>query len=118
MRFPRFLLCSLLVLAVLALADARNTYNNKDEWVLLVGGPSMHQWEQYKAQPHDHWWANFEHAARLRTDELRQQLGPEAKITWLVYKQADMDRATQEKAELLSHIESVRDKYNLKLVWF
>ena len=78
----------------------------------------MHQWEQYKAQPHDHWWANFVHAARLRTDELRQQLGPDAKITWLVYKQGYIDRATQEKQDLISHIESVRDKYNLNLVWF
>src|SRR3954464_11929614 len=110
MRFPRLLLFSLVVLAGLARADARNTYNNKDEWILLVGGPSMHQWEQYKAQPHDHWWANFVHAARLRTEQLRQELGPDAKITWLVYKQGYIDRATQEKQDLIGHIESVRDK--------
>jgi hypothetical protein len=45
------------------------------EWVIVVGGVSMHQWEKYKAQPHDHWWANFVHAARIRTEQLRSQLG-------------------------------------------
>ena len=27
------------------------------EWIILVGGVSLNQWEKYKAQPHDHWWA-------------------------------------------------------------
>ena len=90
----------------------------KTEWIILVGGPSMYQWEQYKAQPHDHWWANFVHAARLRTEQLRAQLGPDATITWLIYKQGYIDRAKQEHQDLISHIESVRDKYNLNLVWF
>ena len=72
------------------------------EWVLLVGGPSMKQWEQYKAQPHDHWWANFVRAARLRTEQFRDDLGPDAQITWLVYKQGYVDRATQEKQDLIA----------------
>ena len=63
------------------------------EYIILVGGPSMYQWEKYKAFPHDHWWANFVRAARLRTEQLRTQLGPDAKITWLVYKQGYVDRA-------------------------
>ena len=90
----------------------------KTEWIILVGGPSMHQWEQYKTQPHDHWWANFVHAARLRTEQLRAQLGPDATITWLIYKQGYIDRAKQEHQDLISHIQTVRDKYNLNLVWF
>ena len=56
------------------------------EYIILVGGPSMYQWEKYKAFPHDHWWANFVRAARLRTEQLREALGPDAKITWLVYR--------------------------------
>src|SRR3982750_3772997 len=108
----RLALLILLTAFVSAAAQAQQR-----EYIILVGGPSLHQWEQYKAQPHDHWWANFVHAARLRTDELRQQLGPDAKITWLVYKQGYIDRATQEKQDLISHIESVRDKHNLNLVW-
>jgi hypothetical protein len=56
------------------------------EWIIVVGGVSMRQWEHYKAQPHDHWWANFVHAARIRTEQLRAQLDPSPPITWLVYK--------------------------------
>jgi hypothetical protein len=87
------------------------------EWIILVGGPSMYQWEKYKAQPHDHWWANFVRAARIRTEQLRTELGPNQMITWLVYKQGYVDRATQEKQDLIGHINTVRDKFDLKLVW-
>src|SRR3982750_220492 len=90
----------------------------KTEWIIVVGGPSMMQWEKYKAQPHDHWWANFVRAARIRTEQLRTELGADQKITWLVYRQGYIDRGTQEKQDLLSHIESVRDKFNIHLVWF
>jgi len=88
------------------------------EYIILVGGPSMYQWEKYKAVPHDHWWANFVRAARLRTEQLRTQLGPDAKITWLVYRQGYEDRAKQEHQDLIGLIGTVRDKLNLNLVWF
>ncbi|MDQ6655860.1 MAG: hypothetical protein M3Y80_08610 [Verrucomicrobiota bacterium] len=87
------------------------------EYVLLVGGPSLMKWEQYKVQPHDHWWANFVRAARIRTEQLREKVGPDAKITWLVYKQGYLDRGAQENQDLIAFIESVRDKFNLNLVW-
>lgn len=88
------------------------------EYVLLVGGPSMYQWEKYKAVPHDHWWANFVRAARLRTEQLREQFGPDAKITWLIYRQGYEDRAKQEHQDLISLINTVRDKFNINLIWF
>ena len=88
------------------------------ENVLLVGGPSLMQWEKYKAQPHDHWWANFVHAARIRTEQIRAESGPNAPITWLVYKQGYIDRAQQDKQDLLALIATVRDKFNIKLVYF
>ena len=88
------------------------------EYIMLVGGPSMYQWEKYKAVPHDHWWANFVRAARLRTEQLRTQLGPDAKITWLIYRQGYEDRAKQEHQDLISLINTVRDKFNINLVWF
>jgi hypothetical protein len=88
------------------------------EYIILVGGPSLHRWEQYKSQPHDHWWANFVHAARVRTEELRANLGPDAMITWLVYKPGYIDRGVQEKQDLVANIESVRDKFHLHLVFF
>jgi len=88
------------------------------EYVFVVGGPSMHQWEQYKAQPHDHWWANFVHAARLRTEQFREQLPPEVKVTWLVYKQGYLDRAQQEHQDLIALINSVGEKYNVPIIYF
>lgn len=105
----------LLVFAAITPARAEVT----PEYVILVGGPSLYQWEQYKgALAHDHWWANFVRAARIRTEQLREKYGPDAKITWLVYKQGYVDRALQEKQDLLGFIGSVRDKFNLNLVYF
>ena len=88
------------------------------EYIIVVGGPSLQEWEKYKAQPHDHWWANFVHSARVRTEQLRAQLGPEAMITWLVYGQGYKDRSVQEKQDLIANINSVRDKYHLNLIYF
>src|SRR5205809_5736254 len=88
------------------------------EWIIVVGGVSMHQWEKYKAQPHDHWWANFVHAARIRTEQLRTELGENAMITWLVYKPGYLERAKQDGADLIANINSVRDAYHLNLVYF
>jgi hypothetical protein len=88
------------------------------EYVMLVGGPSLMKWEKYKGpQAHDHWWANFVRAARIRTDQIRAQ-SPDAKITWLVYKQGYIDRAEQDKQDLIALIGTVRDKLDLKLVYF
>jgi hypothetical protein len=110
----RLLLLLCLVLAFTASSQAAGS----GEYILLVGGPSLMQWEKYKQQPHDHWWANFIRAARIRTEQLRQQLGPDAKLTWLVYKQGYIDRARQENQDLIGFVNSVADKYQLNLVYF
>src|SRR3989454_7384074 len=104
-------------LAIFALG-AKAASPASGEYIILVGGPSMYQWEKYKTYPHDHWWANFVRAARLRTEQLRGQLGPDALITWLVYKQGYLDRAQQEHQDLIGFINSVGDKYHLNLVYF
>ncbi len=114
-RFAALLVPLLVVLSAVTPTRADVT----PEYVLLVGGPSLYQWEQYKgAMAHDHWWANFIRAARIRTEQLREKFGPDAKITWLVYKQGYVDRAEQEKQDLLGLIGSVREKFNLNLVYF
>ncbi len=107
---------SLLLVVLLLLGGSALAANG--EYIMVVGGPSMYQWEKYKVYPHDHWWANFVHAARLRTEQVRAQLGPDARMTWLVYKQGYLDRATQEHQDLIGLIDSVREKFNLNLVWF
>ena len=92
----RFAILFLLCAIASATAQAQ-----QHEYIILVGGPSLHQWEQYKAQPHDHWWANFVHSARVRTEQVRAQVGPETMITWLVYKPGYLDRGIQEIQEEL-----------------
>jgi hypothetical protein len=108
----------LIILSLLVVAQASDAGSSGKEWVIVVGGPSLHEWEKYKAYPHDHWWANFVHAARLRTEQVRAQVGPDVKITWLVYKQGYIDRAEQEHQDLLSYIDSIREKFDLNLVYF
>ncbi len=108
-RFAILLLA--LLFAVTAQAQTR-------EYIICVGGPSLHVWEQYKAQPHDHWWANFIRAARVRTQQLQTQLPPDTLLTWLVYKPGYIDRGLQEHQDLIANIDSVRDKYHLHLVYF
>jgi hypothetical protein len=108
----------LLVIFSLAVAVAAQARAAGGEYILLVGGPSLHQWEQYKAYPHDHWWANFLHAARLRTEQVRAQNGPAAMVTMLVYKQGYLDRAKQEHQDLISYINSVGEKFHLNLIYF
>ena len=108
------LICAVSIFALVSKAAA----SPSGEYIILVGGPSMYQWEKYKVYPHDHWWANFIRAARLRTEQLRAQLGPDAQITWLVYKQGYIDRAKQEHQDLIALIDTVREKFNLNLVWF
>jgi hypothetical protein len=111
----------LLIISFLTLAFSvhANAAPVTGEYVILVGGPSLMVWEKYKGEAaHDHWWANFVHAARIRTEQIRAQAGPEAKITWLVYGPGYKDRSQQEKQDLFSLIGTVRDKYNLKLIYF
>ena len=89
------------------------------EYILVTGGVSLMEWEKYKGdQAHDHWWANFVRATRIRMEQIRNEQGPDAKITWLVYKEGYLRRQQQEKINLLGFIDSVRAKWNVKLVYF
>ena len=83
------------LLLLLLLAVASNALAANGEYIVVVGGPSLYQWEKYKLYPHDHWWANFVRAARLRTEQLRGYFGPDQQITWLVYKQGYLDRGNK-----------------------
>ncbi|MDQ2660097.1 MAG: hypothetical protein M3Y03_06725, partial [Verrucomicrobiota bacterium] len=112
---------SLALLSLMLLFSAAPAHAAKvtPEYVILVGGPSLMEWEKYKGPlAHDHWWANFVRAARIRTGQLREKYGPDAKITWLVYKQGYIDRSQQDKQNLLGVLDSVREKFNLNLVYF
>src|SRR5947208_12421330 len=111
-----------LLLAFLALlcgpAPAATTLSDaQKEYIILTGGVSLWQWEKYKAAPHDNWWMNFVRASRIRMQQIQTE-DPNAQITWLVYKPAYLARAKQEKNDLISHIETVRDTFHVKLIFF
>ena len=87
------------------------------EVIIISGGVSLNKWEQYKPQPHDRWWMNFVRAARLRIQEVRTA-DPNSQITWLVYKPAYLRRAGEEGKSLVQLIDSVRDTYRVRRVYF
>lgn len=110
----KYLLALVLFLAAVGSAPAV-----EKEYIILSGGPSLIEWEKYKAAPHDAWWGNFIRAARVRIQQLRAEYGPNAKITWLVYRPGYDRRASrQDRADLIGNITSVRDKYGVNLIWF
>jgi hypothetical protein len=88
------------------------------EHIVATGAVSLMAWEKYKIEPHDNWWLNFVRASRLRIEQLRNQYGPSAQITWLVYSPGYKRRQAQEKENIFSVIDSVRTKYGLKLIFF
>src|SRR5438094_82649 len=99
----------LIALAAVAFAEgvpAAQASVPQGEWIILVGGVSLNQWEKYKTQPHDHWWANFVHAARIGTRKFRPQFGPDLIITWLFNKPAYIERAKQDGVDLTGNINS------------
>ena len=88
------------------------------EYVILTGGPSLTIWEKYKASPHDQFWGSFARASRTRIQQIEAQIGndPNAIITWLVFMDGYRARGRQDQQDLISNINSVRDKYHLHLV--
>lgn len=89
------------------------------EYILLSGGPSLIEWEKFKAEPHDRWWGNFIRSARVRIQQIRKERGDAARITWLVHKPSYVRRANrQDNTDLVANIISVRDRYGVNLVWF
>jgi hypothetical protein len=87
------------------------------EYVIIVGGVSLKEWEKYKENPHDNWWANFVRAARIRSQQIRAA-APDVPLTWLVYRPGYVARSKQEGRDLLPFINSVGEAFNLKVVYF
>ena len=114
-RLPYILLISLIILLPIATKASEG-----GEHIIVSGGPALRHWEFYRQSDdqHDKWWGNFIRSARMRVEQLRQEQGPDALITWLVYKPAYEKRSSEDGRDLLDLIRSVRDKYGLSLVWF
>ena len=110
-----------LALCVLATfcTEAGAAAPQRGEYILVSGGPALRKWEDMRAPgtQHDRWWGNFIRPARMRIQEI-QAKEPDAMITWLVYRKAFVSRSSEDNRALTALVESVRDKYHVKLLWF
>jgi hypothetical protein len=109
-------LLAIVLLGSTSLAHAANY--PEGEYIIVSGGPSLIRWEKYKKVPHDKWWGNFIRTARVRIEGLRAERGPNYPIGWLVYRSGYVTRSSQEGRDLIALIDSVRDKYQVRLVYF
>lgn len=80
----------------------------------------MRRWEDLRkpTEQHDRWWGNFVRPARVRMQELQRKLPQGTIITWMVYRDSYLRRASETHEPLTSNVESVRDTYHINLVWF
>ena len=118
-RFP--LILSLVLLAsVFQSTPAEAKLDPSDEYILLVGGPALLHWENFRREEHRHdrWWGNFVRAARIRIQQLQEATNKEINLTLMVYKPGYITRAYEDGDPLISYIESVRDKFGVRLIWF
>ncbi|MEO0414935.1 MAG: hypothetical protein AAF226_08290 [Verrucomicrobiota bacterium] len=99
---------------------AAQNLNPNDEYIIVSGGPALLEWEKLRRPDHQHdrWWGNFVRSARIRIQQLNKATNNQVNIGWMVYRPGYATRAGEDGEPLISHIESVRDKYNVRLVWF
>jgi hypothetical protein len=119
-------LAAWLTLAAPGRAQGAGLDYGRSEFIIVSGGPALRKWEDLRRgnEQHDRWWGNFIRSARIRIQQIRRAHGPGARITWLVYRPAYVMRVPEDAARnadqpaAMSKIESVRDAYNLKMVYF
>ncbi|MEM9018861.1 MAG: hypothetical protein AAGC68_17765, partial [Verrucomicrobiota bacterium] len=94
--------------------------NPNDEYLLVSGGTALRYWENYRreAHRHDQWWGNFIRSARMRIEQLQKATNKQVNITWFVHRPCYETRAREDGDPLISHIESVQEKYGIRLIWF
>ena len=77
-----------LILLMFGLVGFSGVAESAQNHLILSGGPALRKWEdlRVKRDQHDRWWANFIRGATLRMVEIRKAYGPDAAITWMVYR--------------------------------
>lgn len=87
--------------------------------VILCGGPALRKWEnlRVKRDQHDRWWANFVRASTLRMVEIRLAYGPDAKITWIVYRPGYVSRGGEDGKPYTTWINKLAAKRKVSLKW-
>ena len=110
------------LLWILIAPTAHALFDSDGEHIIISGGPALREWENFRseAQRHDRWWGNFVRAARVRMQQIRADEGPNARITWLVYRRAYENRGKEDSTDYVENVISVRDREDVrcKLVWF
>ena len=111
MRF--FAVLSIILISLSSLSRAQQ------EHVILCGGPSLQRWEKLRVERdrHDRWWANFIRASTLRMDEIRRAYGPQAKLTWIVYRNGYAKRSREDGKPYIKWIEGQASKRSATLIW-
>jgi len=89
------------------------------EHLILCGGPASRRWENLRIERdrHDRWWANFVHASTMRIDEIRKSNGPDASITWIVYKEGYLTRGNDDRKPYTTWIAEQASKRKVRLIW-
>ena len=87
--------------------------------VILCGGPALREWEDLRVEKdrHDRWWANFVRASTLRMVEIRRAYGPDAKITWVVYKPGYTARGIEDGKPYTKWINDLAARRKVTLRW-
>lgn len=87
--------------------------------VILTGGPALRKWENLRVERdrHDRWWANFIRASTLRMVEIRRAYGPDAKITWIVYRPGYTSRGREDGKPYTNWINDLAVKRKVTLKW-
>lgn len=110
----------LAALCLLLFATEGVAFSQTGEYIVLSGGPALRRWENMRraGEQHDRWWGNFVRPARVTIESLKKRLPPTTAITWMVYRDAFVRRSAEDRQPLTSFVESVRDKYGVRLVWY
>lgn len=110
----------LAILCLLLLGGGAKAWAQSGEYIVLSGGPALRKWENMRraGEQHDRWWGNFIRPARVTIESLQRRLPPGTMITWLVYRDAFVRRSAEDRQPLTRFVESVRDKYGVRLVWY
>ncbi|MDB6116951.1 MAG: hypothetical protein JWO08_732 [Verrucomicrobiaceae bacterium] len=108
-----------LIALLILLGFSLSAYADQNEYIIVSGGPALRKWEDLRrnGEQHDRFWGNFIRTARARIEEL-QKAQPGIAITWMVYQDAYTRRSIEDKRSVNALVESVRDKFKVKLVWF
>lgn len=109
----------LLILFILTLTVGSGLADTTKNHVILCGGPALRKWENFrvKRDQHDRWWANFVRASTLRMVELRRAYGPDARITWIVYRPGYTARGHEDGKPYTQWISDLARKRNVSLKW-